>query len=78
MGAGRTFNADGLCLGHGLIPAIEAAQLAGAALGHALALGVWEPQAHEDGSTDVKGLWLCGDGAERRGAAAPGSAGRGR
>ena len=67
-GTARHLSADSLCLGHGLIPATEAAQLAGATLCHDPALGGWIPQATVDGSTDVSGLYLCGDGAGIRGA----------
>lgn len=68
QGAAQYFRADSLCLGHGLIPAIEAAQLAGAKIYHEPALGGWVPVAKTDGSTDVTGLYLCGDGAGIRGA----------
>lgn len=66
----RSVEADSLCLGNGLIPAIETAQLAGLALEHRPDLGGWLPKRGEDGKTDVPGLFLCGDGAGIRGAAA--------
>ena len=69
-GSPRTLAADSLCLGHGLIPAIEAAQLAGLALAHVPALGGWIPRAESDGATSVEGLHVCGDGAGIRGVAA--------
>lgn len=62
--------ADSLCLGNGLIPAIEAPQLAGLSISHHAALGGWVPEQGEDGATSIEGLFLCGDGAGIRGAAA--------
>lgn len=69
-GKDRTFWADSLCLGHGLIPQIEAAQMLGVSVRHAPALGGWVPDCADDGRTDVEGLYLCGDGTGIRGAAA--------
>ncbi|KEJ88302.1 NAD(P)/FAD-dependent oxidoreductase [Sulfitobacter donghicola] len=63
-------SADSLCLGNGLIPSIEAAQLAGAAITYQGDLGGWVPKAEVDGTTDTHGLIICGDGAGIRGAAA--------
>lgn len=63
-------SADSVCLGNGLIPAIGAAQLAGVEIHHDAALGGWIPQVGENGSTDVGGVFICGDGAGIRGAAA--------
>ncbi|MEH6646666.1 NAD(P)/FAD-dependent oxidoreductase [Sulfitobacter sp.] len=68
QGAAQRFEVDSLCLGHGLIPAIKTAQLAGAKIRHDPALGGWVPVVKTDGSTDVAGLYLCGDGAGIRGA----------
>ncbi|WP_297770546.1 FAD-dependent oxidoreductase [uncultured Roseovarius sp.] len=65
----RSVEADSLCLGNGLIPAVETAQLAGLALEHRPALGGWVPKRGADGETAVPGLFLCGDGAGIRGAA---------
>ncbi len=70
VGVVSDVTADSLCLGNGLIPAIEAAQLAGASITHRPELGGWVAQAKEDGSTEVEGLFICGDGAGIRGAAA--------
>lgn len=70
VGPVRHIRADSLCHGHGLIPSIEAAQLAGLALHHDPALGGWIPRAETDGTTDQPGLFVCGDGAGIRGAAA--------
>ena len=53
-----------------LIPSIEAARLVGLPIAHSPELGGWVPQANADGGTDIAGLFLCGDGAGIRGAAA--------
>lgn len=66
----RTITADSVCLGNGLIPAIEAAQLAGVSLANRPELGGWVPRADSEGKTEVSGLFVCGDGAGIRGAAA--------
>jgi thioredoxin reductase len=71
-GTGPTFDADSLCLGHGLIPNIEAAQMLGVAIHHDPALGGWVPDADPDGATQVAGLYLCGDGCGIRGVTAAG------
>ena len=70
--AGPEFAADSLCLGHGLIPQIEAAQMLGVPIRHDPSLGGWVPDAAPDGATPVKGLYLCGDGCGIRGVAAAG------
>ena len=67
---GPSFETDSLCLGHGLIPNIEAAQMLGVPIRHDPALGGWVPEAEPDGSTAVEGLYLCGDGCGIRGATA--------
>nr|WP_306268860.1 FAD-dependent oxidoreductase [Pararhizobium sp. IMCC3301] len=66
----KTITADSVCLGNGLIPALEAAQLAGIEITHEPKLGGWIPRAAEDGSTKVRGVFICGDGAGIRGASA--------
>jgi len=68
--AGPEFAADSLCIGHGLIPDIEAARMLGVPVHHDPALGGWVPEAAPDGATRVAGLYLCGDGCGIRGAAA--------
>lgn len=73
---GPSFDADSLCLGHGLIPNIEAAQMLGVPIRHDPALGGWVPEADPDGRTKVAGLYLCGDGCGIRGAVAAGLQGR--
>lgn len=70
QGPARDIACDSLCLGNGLIAATEAPQLAGLPLIHRAELGGWVPQANDDGSTAIAGLFLCGDGAGIRGAAA--------
>jgi len=70
--AGPSFAADSLCLGNGLIPQIEAAQMLGVPIHHDPALGGWVPQADPDGATCVPKLYLCGDGCGIRGALAAG------
>lgn len=70
--AGPSYSADSLCLGHGLIPNIEAAQMLGVPIRHDPALGGWVPEAKPDGRTDIEGLYLCGDGCGIRGAMAAG------
>ncbi|WP_120631507.1 NAD(P)/FAD-dependent oxidoreductase [Ruegeria sp. EL01] len=70
IGRVSTIHADSVCLGNGLIPAIEAAQLAGVPLEHRPDLGGWVPRADSDGKTSIAGLFVCGDSAGIRGAAA--------
>ncbi|MEM5544273.1 FAD-dependent oxidoreductase [Sulfitobacter sp. AS92] len=70
VGNARDIQADSLCMGNGLIPAIEAAQLAGVSIKHRPELGGWVPNVETDGSTDIEGLFICGDGAGIRGVAA--------
>ena len=69
---GKTWSiyADSLCLGHGLIPSIEAPQLSGITISYRSDLGGWVPDIGKDGVTSVEGVFLCGDGAGIRGAAA--------
>jgi thioredoxin reductase len=71
-----TLQADSLCLGHGLIPQIEAAQMLGVEITHDPASGGWVPNAQDDGSTNIENLYLCGDGAGIRGADAAAVQGR--
>ncbi len=69
---GPTFDADSLCLGNGLVPQIEAAQMLGVPIHYDPALGGWVPEAEPDGATPIDGLYLCGDGCGIRGALAAG------
>lgn len=59
---------DSVCMGHGLIPQVEAAQMLGVGLCHDPSLGGWVPEAEVDGATQIDGLFLCGDGTGIRGA----------
>jgi thioredoxin reductase/bacterioferritin-associated ferredoxin len=59
---------DSMCLGNGLIPQIEAAQMLGVGIRYDSSLGGWLPQSRDDGATDILGLYLCGDGTGIRGA----------
>ncbi len=63
-------DADSLCLGHGLIPSIEAPQLSGIPISYRSNLGGWVPDISEDGATSIEGVFVCGDGTGIRGAAA--------
>ncbi|SFA68854.1 Thioredoxin reductase [Poseidonocella pacifica] len=67
---GQEFSADSVCVGHGLIPQIEAAQMLGVHILHDPALGGWVPEVQPDGATRVDGLYLTGDGCGIRGATA--------
>lgn len=69
---GPSIEADSVCLGHGLIPNIEAAQMLGVPIRHDPALGGWVPETEPDGRTPVEGLYLCGDGCGIRGVTAAG------
>lgn len=60
--------ADSVCIGNGLIPQVEAAQMLGVGVHHDPGLGGWVPRAAADGVTEVAGLYLCGDGTGIRGA----------
>jgi thioredoxin reductase len=62
-GVTQRFDADSVCLGHGLSPATEASRLAGAAHVYLPELGGWIPQIDDVGATSVPMLWACGDGA---------------
>ncbi len=70
-GAGPTLaEADALCIGYGLAPAIEATRLCGAAHRFDAHRGGWLPVADAAGRTSVPGLYVAGDGAGLMGAAA--------
>lgn len=69
-GTERTLAADAVCLGHGLLPNVEPARLAGLSLVRDPVAGTWRPEANEDGSTAIPDLFVCGDGAGIRGALA--------
>ncbi len=63
-------DADSVCMGHGLTPAIEASRLLGAAHVFDEAEGGWRPVRDRWGRTSVAGLYVAGDGAGVQGAAA--------
>jgi thioredoxin reductase/bacterioferritin-associated ferredoxin len=70
-GAAETvIDADSVCLGHGLVPSVDACRLAGADLAYRPELGGWVPVADRNGQTSVPSLWACGDGAGIRGVGA--------
>lgn len=69
-GPERRVAARSLCYGGRLVPGVEAAALAGVPLRFDPVAGGWAPEAGEDGATGRPGLFVCGDGAGVRGAAA--------
>ena len=75
-GRERVIKADALCVGHGLVPATEAARAYRAALRYEAAAGGWVPVLDAEGRTSVPLLYAAGDGAGVRGAAAAPAAGR--
>ena len=75
-GAEHRIAADALCIGHGLVPATEATRTFRAAHRHAPELGGWVPVLDADFRSDVARLYVAGDGAGVRGAAAAPASGR--
>jgi thioredoxin reductase/bacterioferritin-associated ferredoxin len=71
----RTFEVDALTVGHGLIPAIEISRLLRAEHRFDRLRGGWTAEADHEGRTSVSGLYVAGDGAGLRGAAAAGAQG---
>ena len=69
-GRTKTIEADALTIGHGLTPAIEMSRLLYAGHCFARERGGWVAEADADGRTSVPGLFVAGDGAGIRGAAA--------
>lgn len=65
-----TIGADTVCIGYGLSPSTDMTRLLN--VGHRLApeLGGWVPELDESFQTDREGLYVVGDGAGVRGAAA--------
>jgi NADPH-dependent 2,4-dienoyl-CoA reductase/sulfur reductase-like enzyme/bacterioferritin-associated ferredoxin len=61
---------DALCVSFGLVPNIELAQLAGAALCFESDRGGWVPQLDQNGQTTVPGLFMAGEAAGIAGAGA--------
>ncbi len=68
--ATQTYDADAVCLGHGLAPATEASRLLGADHQYDGGQGGWKPVTDDVGRTTVPGLFVAGDGAGVQGAAA--------
>lgn len=66
----RRIAADAVCIGHGLCPSTEMTRLLGASHRFAPALGGWVPEVDENQRTDKAGLYVVGDAAGVRGAAA--------
>jgi thioredoxin reductase/bacterioferritin-associated ferredoxin len=75
-GPPRVFDADAVCLGHGLLPATEASRLLGARHVFDAARGGWVPELDAARRTSLRGLYACGDGAGLAGAAAAPLSGR--
>ena len=59
-GATRRIAADTVCLGDGFLPQAELARLLGCPVERGPA-GTVRPVRHEDGGTEVPGLWVAGD-----------------
>ena len=72
----RVFEADALCVGHGLVPATEASRTYRARHAHRPEDGGWVPVLDAAQRTSVPFLYAAGDGAGVRGAAAAPAAGR--
>lgn len=68
----RVFEADGVTVGHGLVPGTDVTRLLRARHRYAGELGGWIAEADEMGRTSVRGLFVAGDGAGISGAAAAG------
>lgn len=69
-GGERRFEADAVCLGHGLVPSTEAAALLGAAVRFDPRDRSWGLERDAEGATAVPGLFVAGDGGAIEGAAA--------
>lgn len=71
-GSEQNIAAETVCLGHGLMPSIEATRLAGAYHKYDQTLGGWVPIVDKHGRTTHPKLYACGDNAGILGAfAAP-------
>lgn len=64
------FACDAVCYGFGLLPHNDIPRLLGVRHAFDHATQAWIPAADDDGATDVRGLYVCGDGAGVLGAAA--------
>ncbi|MET1255891.1 FAD-dependent oxidoreductase [Aliikangiella maris] len=68
----KLIKADTVCLGHGLLPAIEIPQLLNVKHYFNVNFNSWCPQTDSAQRTNIKNLYLCGDGCGIQGAdAAP-------
>ncbi len=63
----RTFDAGVVGLGYGLRPNVELAQVAGAAIGHDVALGGWRVEVDGGCETSVDGVFAIGEACGVRG-----------
>lgn len=72
----RVFDADALCIGHGLVPATEASRTYRALHEHRPQDGGWVPLLDTRQRTTVPLLYAAGDGAGVRGAAVAPATGR--
>lgn len=77
-GTERAFEVDTVCIGYGLIPSSELAQLAGCEMAYHPGQGGWVPVASPEGlmATSAAGVFVAGDGAGVAGADAAREAGR--
>ena len=73
--AATVFMADGVTVGHGLVPGTDVTRLLRARHRYAAERGGWIADADTDGRTSVAGLYVAGDGAGIAGAAAAGAHG---
>ena len=69
-GTEERLRVDALCVSFGLVPNVELAQLAGAALCFDPGRGGWAPQLDQTGQTTVPGLFVAGEAASITGAGA--------
>jgi NADPH-dependent 2,4-dienoyl-CoA reductase/sulfur reductase-like enzyme len=64
----RRFHADGVAVGHGLVPAIEVTRMLGVKHGFEPAAGGWVPRHDPGQRTEIPGLYVAGDGTGIEGA----------
>ena len=75
-GTEREVEVDTVCLGYGLVPSIELARAAGAAVAYDADQDVWVPVRNDSFETTVKGVFAVGDGAGVAGAVVAAEEGR--
>jgi NADPH-dependent 2,4-dienoyl-CoA reductase/sulfur reductase-like enzyme len=77
-GRERAFDVDTVCLGYGLVPSSELAQLAGCDMAYRAGQGGWVPVSTPEAlmATSAPGVFVAGDGAGVAGADAAREAGR--